>query len=86
MYTRTRTKKRPLRERPIPVKVACYYRLKIEDRLTFQIPLEYKEFAELFEEESEEDSLPLYKPWDYEIKLKGSEQPKKFKIYLLRKD
>jgi hypothetical protein len=66
--------------------VACCYRLKIKDRLTFQIPLEYKEFAELFKEELDEDSLLLYKPWDHEIKLKGDEQPKKFKIYPLRED
>jgi hypothetical protein len=61
LRTRTRTRKRPLRKRPIYVKVACCYRLKIKDRLTFQIPLEYKEFAELFKEELDEDSLPLYK-------------------------
>jgi transposase InsO family protein len=76
----------PQRTRPTNVEVVSCYSLPKESRPALQIPSEYREFAELFEEEAPEDSLPPHQPWDHEIKLKGTEQPKKFKIYPLRQD
>jgi hypothetical protein len=65
--------------------VSCYL-LQREDKSVFQIPPEYKEFWELFTTEALEDLLPLYQPWDYEIKLKKEQELEKFKIYPLRED
>ena len=34
-----------------------------------RLPKEYEELSSLFEEKSDDDSLPKHQPWDYEIPL-----------------
>jgi hypothetical protein len=72
------------RQRPTNVEVVSYYLLERQpDKLAFEIPPEYKEFAELFQEELPEEALPPHQPWDHEIALKPGTHPKKFGIYPL---
>jgi hypothetical protein len=40
-----------------------------------QIPSEYQEFRELFEERPAESALPKHQPWDHEIPLEDGKQP-----------
>ena len=71
--------------KPTDVEVVCCYRLerRLEDQPTFEIPPEYREFSELFEEEAPEEALPPHQPQDHEIVLKPGTEPKKFGIYPL---
>jgi hypothetical protein len=52
------------------VEVIAVYLLQDGEKPAFQIPKEYKEFRELFQEEAPEDALPPHQPWDHEIVLK----------------
>src|SRR5947209_7717533 len=54
--------------------------------LSKDIPSEYKDFEELFQEESDEEALVEHQPWDHEIKLKEGKTPTKQKIYPLSED
>lgn len=47
------------------------------------IPAEYKEFEELFREESDQEALPEHQSWDHEIKLMEGKEPTKQAIYPL---
>jgi RNase H-like domain found in reverse transcriptase/Reverse transcriptase (RNA-dependent DNA polymerase)/Chromo (CHRromatin Organisation MOdifier) domain/Integrase zinc binding domain/Integrase core domain/Aspartyl protease len=77
-----RTKAFP-RGKPSNVEEVICYQLTRSDKASFQIPPEYSEFAELFEEETLQGSLPPHRPWDHEIKIKEGKEPKKFQIYPL---
>ena len=56
--TRKKSKRIDIRD----VKVLSYYRLETRDKLVFEIPLEYREFAKLFSKELIKDLLLVYKP------------------------
>ena len=50
--------------------------------LNEQIPLEYHEFLDVFDEDKA-DRFPESRPWDHKIELKDGFQPKSFKAYNL---
>jgi hypothetical protein len=75
-----------LRKSTRNVEVTAVYLLQEKPRPAFQIPKEYKEFAELFKEELPEEALPPHQPHDHEIVLKEGTQVKRFGIYPLRED
>jgi hypothetical protein len=68
------------------VEVIAVYLLQDGEKPAFQIPKEYKEFRELFQEEAPEDALPPHQPWDHEIVLKEGTSVKRFGIYQLQPD
>ena len=81
---RVRKQLSPQRKRPNNVEVVYCYRLERQtDKPAFEIPQEYREFSELFNEEAPEEALPPHRNWDHAIDLKPGTQPKKFKIYPL---
>jgi transposase InsO family protein len=47
----------------------------LEKRATPAIPVEYKEFEKLFQEELGLDALPKHQPWDHEIILEEGKTP-----------
>ena len=47
-----------------------------------QIPMEYHEFLDVFDEDKT-DRFPESRPWDHKIELKDEFQPKSFKAYNL---
>lgn len=50
------------------------------------IPVEYKEFEELFRERPNETALPKHQPWDHEIPLEPGKKPGFGPIYSLSQD
>ena len=84
---RTRGQTRKLmRQSTQDVEAVAVCQLQEEQKTAFQIPPEYKEFAELFEKEAPEEALPPHQPFDHEIVLKEGSQLKRFGIYPLRAD
>ena len=72
------------RQRPTNVEVAYLYRLERQsDTKEFVIPLEYRDYEQLFQEELPEEALPPHQDWDHEITLKPNTHPRKFGIYPL---
>jgi transposase InsO family protein len=55
----------------------------LEKKVTPVIPKEYKEFAELFQEELGIEALPKHQSWDHEIVLEDGKQPTFGPIYSL---
>jgi len=55
--------------------------LPMEKSAPPDIPKEYKEWKELFEEREPEHELPQHQPWDHEIKLQEGKQPTFGPIY-----
>ena len=53
---------RPQRGGINQIEVLCCYQLRRSDTPAFEIPHEYREFATLFEKESDKDSLPPHQP------------------------
>ena len=58
---------------------------KKEAPLDEQIPTEYHEYLDVFDEEKA-DRFPEPRPWDHKIKLKEGFQPKSFKTYNLTRE
>ncbi|KAM0713386.1 hypothetical protein Q7P37_010348 [Cladosporium fusiforme] len=65
-----------VKKNPNQVQV-LYYKKTEEAKTEFVIPLEYADFRQLFEKESDEEALPKHQPWDHEIKIQEGKQPKK---------
>jgi hypothetical protein len=48
-----------------------------------QLPQEYHEYKDVFDEPSDENALPQHKPWDHSIPLEPGTEPKFMPIYSL---
>jgi hypothetical protein len=50
------------------------------------IPVQYTKYAEIFKERPQDDALPKYQPWDYEIKLEEGKELLFLPIILLSEE
>lgn len=72
-----------LRKSARDVEITAVYALHDGGKPAFEIPKEYREFSELFQDELPEEQLAPHQDHDHEIVLKDGTQVKRFGIYPL---
>ena len=62
-----------------PADMQILYCKKVAESTTssLKIPVEYQDFAKLFETEPDDEALPKHQPWDHEIKIQPGKEPRK---------